>query len=92
MSGRSERGWISRHSVGCFYISLYLVLLAALELVLLHRLVPPATTVRSDLIIVTGLMAPLAALAAVFGFMLVGWLVCAVIPNRNRNRKRSECD
>lgn len=88
MSGRPEHSWISRHAVGCFYISLYLVLLVALEALLLHRLVPPATASRDDLIIVAGIVAPIAALAAVFGFMLVGWLICLVIPDRNRKKER----
>lgn len=81
------RGWISRHDVGCFWISFYVVLLCAAEYCLISRFTIPSATTRTDWIIIAGFMAPLAALAVLLALMATGWLATRMVPRKTRKRE-----
>lgn len=82
---RRRTVWVSRHRHFLTYAAVYIVALAPIEyLVIVKFLRPIAASQPFDWLVGTGLAAPVAALAIVFVFLLIGWLITLILPVGDR--------
>lgn len=75
-----RRGRPPRHSVCCFYLTLYTVILTVSEYVIITRFVMNAPSTRLDWLIATIFIAPIVTVATILTIMIIGWIVTRFTP------------